>query len=158
MTTPFGLVLMARILGIDVGERRIGVAVSDPDGRLAVPLRIIERRDDESALDELTALAREEGASELVVGHPLSLDGTAGPQARLVEAFAEELAQAAELPVKLWDERLTSVRAERPRPTRRQRARGPRQRKVPKDDLAAAVLLQAFLDRRRSESRQAGNS
>ena len=143
---------MGRILGLDVGERRIGVAISDPDGRLAVPLRILERQQSPADAQAITDLARAEGVEVLVVGHPVTLDGTIGPQARTVRAFADELAQASGLPLELWDERLTSVQAERARPGRRRGgAKGERRRPAPVDDLAAALLLQSYLDRHRPD-------
>lgn len=148
---------MGRILGLDVGERRIGVAISAPEGRLAVPLRVLERRGEAADAQAIADLARAEGAEALVVGYPLSLDGSAGPQARRVEAFARLLASASGLPLELWDERLSSVQAERPPagPARR-RARGSRRRRPPADDLAAAIILQSYLDRRLPDAASTG--
>ena len=135
---------MGRILGLDVGERRIGLAISTPEGRLAVPLRVLARRDEAADLEAIAALARAEQVDTLVIGHPLSMDGTAGAQARRVEAFARALAKVAGLPFELWDERLSSVQAERS--VRLARGR----RRVPSDDVAAAIILQGYLDRRRA--------
>ena len=144
---------MGRILGLDVGEARIGIAISAPEGRLAVPLRILECRGDAADARAIADLARAEGAEALVVGHPLSLDGSVGPQARRVEAFARRLAGESGLPLELWDERLTSVQAERaPTGQRRRGARGARRRRQPADDVAAAIILQSYLDRHRRES------
>lgn len=131
------------MLGLDVGERRIGVAISVPEGTLAVPLRIIDRESDDAALRAIAELARDEHAEALVVGFPRSLDGTVGAQARRVEEFAQRAGEACHLPVELWDERLTSRQAERPPPGAK-RSR----RRAPKDDLAAAIILQSYLDRR----------
>jgi putative Holliday junction resolvase len=133
---------VGRILGLDVGERRIGVAISTPEETLAVPLRIIERSDRTSDMEAIAAIARAEGADALVVGLPRSLDGSVGKQARRVESFARDASAACALPLELQDERLTSVEAERGgrgRPTRG---------REPKDDLAAAIILQRYLDRR----------
>jgi putative Holliday junction resolvase len=137
---------VARILGLDVGERRIGVAISDPEGRLAVPLSILERQGGEDDERAVAGLARAEGAEALVVGLPLSLDGSVGPQARRVQSFADRLRRATGLPVDLVDERLTSAQA------RRSVARGaPRRKRAgPSDDVAAAIILQSYLDRRRA--------
>ena len=135
---------MGRILGLDVGERRIGLAISTPEGRLAVPLRVLERRAATADLEAIAALARAEQVEMIVIGHPLSMDGTAGVQARRVEAFARALAKAAGLPFELWDERLSSVQAERS--VRLARGR----RRAPSDDVAAAIILQGYLDRRRA--------
>jgi putative Holliday junction resolvase len=135
---------VTRILGLDVGERRIGLAISTPEGRLAVPLRVLERRGDAADMEAIAALARAEQVETLVIGHPLSMDGSAGPQARRVEAFARRLAKATGLPFELWDERLSSVQAERSvRPLRGRR-------RAPSDDLAAAIILQGYLDRQRA--------
>lgn len=135
-----------RILGLDIGDRRIGVAISDPDGRLAVPLRILERRTDSLDAQAITELASREHVTSLVVGFPKSLDGSVGEQARKVEAFARQVAMAANLPLELWDERLSSVQAQRAvaRPKRKSA------RRAPIDDVAAAIILQSYLDRRRS--------
>jgi len=139
----------SRYLGLDVGERRIGVAVSDPEGRLAVPLRIVDGSNEAAAIDEIARIAREEGATTIVVGHPLSLDGTAGAQAHRVESFAGRLRKHTGLPVELWDERLTSVQVRRTAPAGRRRKKG---RPAPMDDLAAAAILQSYLDSRRASA------
>lgn len=139
---------MARILGLDVGERRIGVAISDPEGRIAVPLRILDRTSAERAIAEL---ARAEEVELIVLGLPLSMDGSVGAQARLVQAFGEGLARASGLPIKYWDERLSSVQADRTGVGKRRRmVRDPRRRRAPADDVAAAIILQGYLDRQRA--------
>jgi putative Holliday junction resolvase len=138
---------MGRMLGLDLGERRIGVAISTPEGGLAVPLRVLESAGDEADARAIAELARAEGVETLVVGHPLSLDGTAGAQAQRVEAFARLLERETGLPVALWDERLTTKQAERaPAGTR------PSRRRAPPDDVAAAIILQAYLDRQRPDA------
>jgi len=139
---------MARVLGIDVGERRIGLAVSTPGGGLAVPLLILESQGDDADVAAIIEIARAEGADALVVGDPRSLDGSAGPQARRVDAFAERLAKASGLPIARWDERLTSVQA-----GRRPAGAGKRRSTARADDVAAAIILQAYLDRERSRGR-----
>ncbi len=141
---------MGRILGLDVGGRRIGVAISDPDGRLAVPLQIIDGRDAETAIEAIRNIARTEQAESIAVGHPLSMNGSAGPQARRVEAFARRLAHASGLTVELWDERLTTAQVERSTTGPARRRRRTDRRPAPTDDLAAAIILQAYLDRRRA--------
>jgi putative Holliday junction resolvase len=146
---------MGRILGLDVGERRVGLAISDPDERLAVPLRIVERRDAGADVREIVEIVRAEDVEALVVGNPLSLSGQAGPQARRVQAFARRVAEAAGVRLDLVDERLTSVQAERatavrPRSTGSRQVRRPT--RAPSDDVAAAIILQSYLDRRRSEA------
>lgn len=100
-------------LGIDFGERRIGVALSDPERRVAVPWGVVERRSDRQAIGELAALARAEGVALLVAGEPRGLDGSAGEAARRARRFAERLARAARLPLVVVDEALTSAEAAR---------------------------------------------
>ncbi len=136
-----------RALGIDLGSRRIGVALSTSDGRLATPYEVITRTRDRTADHRAIArLAADEGAELLVVGLPLSLDGTDGPAATSARAEAAELAAATGLPVELWDERLTTVTAERQLLDLDLDGRA-RRRVV--DKVAAAVMLQAWLDHRR---------
>lgn len=135
-----------RILGIDFGERRIGVAVSDADGAVSTPLETVPRTDDESAVRTLGEIARREGIGALVVGEPRRLDGTRGDAAERAAAFARKLAAASCLPYEMVDEVLTSVEA-------RQRlvAAGVDVRRHPEriDSLAAQIILQEALDRRR---------
>ena len=143
---------MSRTLALDVGERRIGVAICDPEERTAVALTILQRRDEPADVAALKALIGKEEAGALVVGLPLSMDGSFGPQAQLVRAFAERLAAELAMPLELWDERLSTQQVER-RPVVRER-KGARSRRPPRplppsDDLAAAVILQSFLDSRR---------
>ncbi len=142
---------MTRILGLDVGERRIGVAISTPEGGLAVPLRVLERSEESADLRAIAELARAEEVTTIVVGHPISLDGSRGAQARSIEAFARSLAETSGLAVELADERFTSVEAKRAEAKRgrNQSSRSQRARRAPVDDLAAAIILQAYLDRRR---------
>jgi len=131
-----------RALGIDLGDRRIGVAVSS--GSVASPIDTVERSGDR-ALDHrrLLEIAAEWEVDTLVVGLPLSLDGTEGPAARAVRAEIDELAATTSLTIVPYDERLTSVTANRL--LREGEVPGRSQRRVV-DRLAAAVLLQAWLD------------
>jgi len=137
---------VTRIIGLDVGERRIGIAISTPEGGLAVPLRVLERSEESADLHAIAELAVTENATMIVVGHPISLDGSRGAQARRIEAFARSLAESSGLAVELADERLTSAQAKRT-PTKRGRKQS--SRRAPVDDLAAAIILQAYLDRHR---------
>jgi putative holliday junction resolvase len=135
-----------RVLALDLGERRIGVAVSDPSGTIATPRAVLvrsgSRADDHRRVGEMVG---ECGAERVVVGLPLSLDGRRGPAARRALDEADELAAALTVPVETHDERLTTVSAERSLTERGMRA--PARRKVV-DQVAAAVLLQAWLDGR----------
>jgi putative Holliday junction resolvase len=146
---------MSRILGIDLGERRIGIAVADTDGA-AVPLTTL-RRAREVAADALAIarLAAEQGATELVVGLPLEASGLDGPQARVTRAWVESVTPLVRLPVTLRDERLSSHLAEtRLGPFKRGRSGGPpsaTQRAANRarvDREAAAIILQDELDAR----------
>ena len=131
-----------RSLGIDFGEKRIGVAISE--GMLAVPLVTLRRRDDRSALAEIAGIARREGVERLVVGEPRNLDGSCGPAAVRAKRFGERLAELTGLPLELVDESLTSVEA-----AARLRAAGIDPRRHPErlDAVAAQILLQEALDR-----------
>ncbi|MBI5836299.1 MAG: Holliday junction resolvase RuvX [Candidatus Eisenbacteria bacterium] len=102
-----------RILGCDYGERRTGVAVSDPTGRIAFPAGVVEARTAAEAARRVAALAAEREAAEIVVGMPLLLSGEVGEQARATEAFVELLKAAFGGPVRTWDERLTSAQSQR---------------------------------------------
>jgi putative Holliday junction resolvase len=137
-----------RALGLDLGSRRIGVAVSDRSGTIASPLTVVARAK-RRAEDHrrIAALVAEEEAEILVVGLPLSLDGTMGPAARAAAAEVEQLASVVGVPVETVDERLTTVTAEAA--LRQAGVKGQSRRQVV-DKVAAAVLLQAWLDRRHS--------
>lgn len=138
-------------LGVDVGSVRVGVARSDPDGLLATPLETVRRgrRD----LDRLARIADEVGAVEVVVGLPTSLSGGEGPSAREARRFADALARrVAPLRVRLVDERLSTVTAER---ELRGRRRGKAKREVV-DQAAATVILQGALDAERGTGNAPG--
>ncbi len=140
-----------KALGIDLGVRRIGVAVSAGDGRLALPHSVLSRAADRG-LDHaaLAGLVDELGASCVVVGMPLSLDGKVGRAAREAQAEADVLAGVVGVPVETFDERFTTVSA-----SRSMRAAGadPAARRQTIDRVAAAVMLQAWLDHRASRCR-----
>lgn len=133
-----------RVLGVDLGSARIGVAVCDPGGRVATPLSVVPRSGDRRGEHgAIASLVEEWEASAVVVGLPLSLDGSIGPAASGVLAEVAELRAVLAVPVHAQDERLTTVTAERL--LAEQGIRGPaRRRRV--DQVAAAVLLQAWLD------------
>ena len=139
-----------RTLALDVGENRIGVALSDPTGTLASPLTTIHRRDDASAVDEVLRLTAEHEVAEIVVGLPLSLSGREGPQAARARSFADLVAERSSIPVKFVDERLSSVQAER---LLRESGVEPSRDRARVDAAAAAVVLQTHLDSKRAEPR-----
>lgn len=141
-----------RALGIDLGSKRIGVALSDSAGSLATPYDVVPRSGDRARDHRrIAAVAEEAGAECLVVGLPLSLDGSVGPAAAAALAEADELGAATGLPVETWDERLTTVTADRDLLALDMKA--PARRRVI-DKVAAAVMLQAWLDHRRSTTPQ----
>ena len=144
-----------RYLGLDVGNRRIGVAVSDELGLMAQPVMTLERnRSRREDLRSLARLCRRFGVAGIVVGNPLHLSGEAGTQAAKTQAFAAELGELTGLPIHLWDERLTTREAHQVL-YEAGRARQTHRKVV--DQVAAALILQSFLDeRQRSESRDQG--
>ena len=139
-----------RVLALDLGTKRIGVAVSDRSGTIATPLTVVARSG-RVATDHarIAALVAEEEAERVVVGLPLSLDGRLGPAAKAAQGEIDLLAAVLPVPVESFDERLTTVTADRALMEAGMRAEG-RRRLV--DKVAAAVMLQAWLDRRAGAS------
>ena len=134
----------ARALGIDLGERRIGVAVSDAEGRVATPITVIERSGSRSRDHQrISELVAEYEAGVVVVGLPLSLDGSAGPAAQAAEQEVGELEAALAVPVLTHDERFTTAIAERALAESGLSGKARRQRV---DMVAASVILQSWLD------------
>jgi putative Holliday junction resolvase len=139
--------MTGRVLALDVGTRRLGVAVSDPTGTVASPLATLPRRDPATDAAALAALAAEQDATTMVVGLPVTLAGRHGPAARAVRAYLEELApHLPGLVFELADERLSTVAAERALVGGGVRRRDRRQ---VVDQVAASVFLQTWLDGRR---------
>ena len=129
-----------KVLALDFGRARTGVAVSDPSGTIARPLEIVERAGSEAGLARLAELVREEEAERVVVGLPLTLRGERGEQARETEAFVEQLRAVISVPVESYDERFTT-RLARTGPGDR-----PSDRSEPDDARAAAHLLSSYLE------------
>jgi len=136
------------MLGLDVGDRWIGVALSDPLGILASPLMRVERTDDEAAVKAIADLVRKHEAKAVVAGLPYSMDGNVGPQAVRVHDFLQKLSQSLTVPIQTSDERLSTVVA-----TQGMIAAGASResRKGKIDAAAAALILQWYLDRLRQE-------
>jgi putative Holliday junction resolvase len=130
-----------RILGLDLGERRIGVALSDPSGWLASPLTVLRCRSREADLTAIAQLVDQHGVERVIVGYPRSLDGTVGRQAQRVETIVAQIRTELQVPVILWDERLSTAQAER-----LIHEAGKRVRRDRIDAAAAAVILQSYLD------------
>jgi putative Holliday junction resolvase len=133
----------SRVLALDLGDRRIGVAISDPTRTLARSLCVLERRSRQEDFAAIAELVREHEVELVVVGHPRSMNGTVGPQARRVERYAHALSKSLPVPMIFWDERLSTFTAEQlmieaGRPARKRRKRI--------DAVAAAVILQDYLD------------
>ena len=136
-----------RLLGLDVGSKTIGLAVSDPLGITAQGLETIRRTNKRSDLGQLTRIIRDYQVREIVVGYPLRLSGQAGAQAEKIAAFAEALRRRFQLPVHLWDERLTSAEAHR---VLRETDMSIRRRGQVIDQMAAVLILQSFMEARRN--------
>jgi putative Holliday junction resolvase len=134
---------MHRALGLDVGDKKIGVALSDPSQVLATPLKTIIRVNDEVAIKEIVGLARKHDISKIIVGLPYSLSGAIGKQAEKVLLFSKQIAQATDVEIIMQDERLTSVSA-----NQKLREAGKKGSKLKNemDAAAATVILQAYLD------------
>ena len=132
-----------RSLGLDIGDKRIGVALSDPEGILASPFTIINRRDESRDIEAIIDIIRRQQVGRVIVGLPRSLDGSLGKQAEKVKAFTQRLCEQTKVPVEYRDERLTTVMAER---LRRAASSKKTRRKARHDDLAAAIILQGYLD------------
>lgn len=135
-----------RALGVDVGERRIGLAVSDPTGMIASPLTVLARTEDTDAVGEIVARAEKLGAQVIVVGMPVDLRGELGVAAQRMAEFVAALRARSTVPVETCDERLTSVAAAR---AMREAGLTERDQRGQVDKVAAALILQTWLDRRR---------
>jgi putative Holliday junction resolvase len=145
-----------RILGLDVGSKTIGMAVSDPLGFTAQGLETIRRKNKRTDFGLLERAILDHDVRELVVGYPLRMSGAEGRQSEKVAAFAEELRQRFSLPVHLWDERLTSVQANR---LLREAELSIAKRAAAVDRMAAVLILQSYLDAQaRNAAEQTGGS
>jgi putative Holliday junction resolvase len=157
-----------RVLGLDVGDRRTGVAISDPQGILATPLTVLASRDEDAVIEEILGLVGRHNVEHIVVGLPRQLSGELGKQANKVTAFADKLSLQAkrrslgQLHVRLWDERLSTKAAQRLKTGtgghggslhfkgRRGAGSGKPAIRAEVDAIAAAFILQGFLDSRHS--------
>lgn len=132
-----------KILGLDYGDRRIGVALSDAFGWTAQGLEVIERRREGNEIERITELVKMNEVSEIVVGLPKNMNGSVGPRGEICIEFAEMLRETLDLPVHLWDERLSTVSAER---TLVEADVSRKKRKKVVDKMAASLILQNYLD------------
>lgn len=126
-----------RWLGVDPGQRRVGIAICDPEERVAVPLEVVPAS---AAFPAIRAIARREAVGGIVLGLPLRMDGSEGAAARLARRLGDRIERTLDLAIEYEDERLSSVAAERGAPAGEAR-----------DDIAAALILQQFIDRRRRQ-------
>ncbi len=131
-----------RVMAIDYGDARTGVAISDPSGLLTGFTTVIHSRNRETVLAQLAALCKERGADRLVMGFPRNMDGTEGPRAVLYREFAASLEEAAGMPVRLWDERRTTVEAHQILSSQNYHGK---KRKNTVDAVAASLILEGYL-------------
>lgn len=134
-----------RIMGLDLGAKTIGIAISDELGWTAQGVETLQRESIEKDLERLAQLISEYGVSEIVLGYPKNMNGTVGERGQASEQFAELLTARFQLPVHLWDERLTTIAAEK---TLLDADVSRKKRKKVIDKLAAVLILQSFLDSR----------
>lgn len=136
-----------RTLGLDIGSKRIGVAISDALGITAQGLSTLKREKDEKLIEHLKDIISKEGVEEILVGLPLNMNGSYGPQANEAIAFTDILKKNFKLPVKLWDERMSTIEVER---VMIAQGASRRKRKKKIDKLAAQVVLQSYLNARKA--------
>jgi putative holliday junction resolvase len=138
-----------RILGLDIGDRRIGLALSDPGEILASPLTILERESDAVDISQIVEIIKREGVGKVIAGLPRAMNGTVGAQAEKVLAFAEKLAKEITITLEFRDERLTTLYAGRlQRESLTKKKDRHKQKKTRDDAIAAAIILQGYLDER----------
>ena len=137
-----GYVFMNKIMGIDYGDARTGVAISDLLCSIVGSTCVVPSRNTEKALADIVRLARENSVGEIVVGLPKNMDGTEGPRAELCRAFAEQLKEVTGLPVAMWDERRTTVEAHN---ILSQHNYHGKKRKNTVDAVAASLILEGYL-------------
>jgi len=135
---------MSRALGIDLGEARIGLAISDELGMLAHPLETVRVRETPDVISHIVAIAARDSVNVIVVGLPRNMDGSYGPAAEKARAFAEKLRAKTSAEIKLWDERLTSVAAQK---ALHEVGLNTKKSRPILDQVAAQLILQGYLDR-----------
>lgn len=136
------------MLGLDVGSKRIGIAVSDPLGITAQGLETLQRQNKRLDFEKLEKLARDYSVAEVVVGFPLRMSGAEGVQAEKMHRFADELRERLQIPVHLWDERLTSAEANR---LLRETEMSIQRRAQVIDQMAAVLILQSWMERQNAD-------
>ena len=139
---------MSRILAIDFGERRIGLAISDELGLIARGLSTFQKEEDKDFILHLKGMVDENEIEQIVVGLPKMMDGTLGEGAEQVKKFAEDIKEKLGIPITLWDERLSSVQSER---ILREMGEKYTRKKEKVDQLSAVLILQSYLDYRKNK-------
>jgi putative Holliday junction resolvase len=134
---------MGRVLGLDVGDRRIGMALSDSGGILASPLTIIEHTTESGDIEAILKIVKEREAERIIVGLPRLMNGDIGPQAQKVQVFTEVMRSHTQIPIEYRDERLTTVEAQR---LHQESGSKKKNRNIRYDAMAAAVILQDYLE------------
>ena len=142
---------MPRLLGLDIGDKRIGVSVSDELGITAQGRENIYRESDEQAIKEICKLVNQLHVEEVIVGMPKNMNGTLGPQAEKIMKFSKALGSSARIPIKHWDERLTTVIAQRSLTALNVKGR---KKKKKVDRIASQLILQGYLDSKSLKSKQ----
>ena len=140
-----------RIMAIDYGDAHTGIAISDPTGFLAGFTTVIDAYRPEVVAERIAALAKEHGVEELVLGHPINMDGTRGPRAEKAQAMKALLEETTSLPVTLWDERRTTIEAHAILHAGGKKMKSHRKNV---DAVAAALILEGYLTRKRMEPRE----
>lgn len=141
-----------RVLGIDYGQARIGIALSDPTGLFAQPMGLVRRKTDEQAIQEIISMVHEHTVEQCVVGLPRNMNGSEGIRAEQCRAFASLLGEGLNIPIDLYDERLTTVAAER---MLKSADVNRKDRKKVVDSIAASMMLQGYLDSLRTKRNHA---
>ena len=136
-----------RIMAIDYGDAHTGIAISDPTGFLTGFTTVINAYRPEAVAEQIAALAKEHGAEELVLGHPINMDGTRGPRSEKARAMAALLQEATGLPVVLWDERRTTIDAHQ---ILFNSGKNAKKRKKVVDAVAASLILEGYLTYKKS--------
>ena len=134
---------MTTWLALDIGDKRIGLAVGSDEARLAQPLRVLHRSSKNEDFEAIARAVAEVGADALLVGLPLNMDGSEGPQAKRVRKYAERLRRRLDMPLRFYDERLSSFVADQILAMKPRK----KDRRMPNDAIAAAAILQAFLEK-----------
>lgn len=140
-----------KIMAVDYGAARTGIAVCDKIEFMASPVGVIKERDFQKAILKVSYAAKEHKVEQIVVGHPINMDGSQGEKAQLCETFANELKELVDVPVKLWDERQTTIQATTY--LNASNVRGQKRKDII-DEVAATIILENYLDYRKNQAKK----